>query len=852
MQLSFLSLRGYFNFNSLKGRYLLVSIILAVLSITGAWVAYLNVSSTNQASIRHIEAHDQVDKHINQIRDAIWKTEESFKAYMFSPSDQQKKLMISHQSLALHTTQELTKVGWIKEIGQFEESKALAKNISMLTDAIDQVIGVRTNIELLFPGIELIREVLSPMNNAFYTHATLAMEEISETVKGKSKPELYEDFEECRHAWARMISGFRLFLVNKAGVFVDSGETLRVQGANNIELSYEQVEKYLEKLEKAELRGELGLQASDSLHNMRHYSHDWYTGYQEFKKISTSEDWRTDVPFIKNTITPLFNKIWQDLSELHHHIEVVIEQDVAALSALTETIAQLLWGLVAILLILIIVGQIYLYRMVLAPISMVVNALKAESLGHDYPQHNLPKQRLDETQELIDAFSEMRNQIHARESQLEYQALHDDLTDLPNRTQLVRRIDSLIENAVGCNESFTLLLLDLDRFKEVNDALGHRIGDLVLQAVSERLVNRLRNTDIVARLGGDEFAILLPGAKLDYSESVAQMICTVIEQDICVDDYTLYVGISVGVVVYPEHGENSQTLIQHADIAMYTAKHSNKNYAVYDNFLDLHSPERLSLVTDLRKAIDNGTLQLYYQPKVDLSSGEVKSVEALLRWIHPERGFIPPFELVTLAEHTGLIKPLTSWVLEEACKQCAEWHKRGIHLKIAVNLSVWNLQDPNLDEQIRSCMQKWEIDPDCLELEITESGMMADPDNALKMLTQLSNMGIELSIDDYGTGFSSLSYLKQLPVSYLKIDKSFVMNIYSDDDDAVIVRSTIDLAHNLGLKVIAEGVENQDIWDILEILRCDYLQGFLMCKPVPAADFEKWLSSTTYKPSVVF
>lgn len=840
---------AYFSFNTLKGRYLLVSVTLAVLAITGAWVAYLNVFNTNQITTKHITAHSQIIKRTNQLRDAIWKTEESLKIYMLSPSDQQKKTMIKHLKLALQTSRELTKLAWIRETGQIKTTEALTKDIITLSSAIDQVTRIRTNIELLFPGMKLMRDVLSLKNEGFYTQATLAMDEVANsTAKEKTKPKPYE---ECRHAWSQMISVFRLFLVIKAGIFGDPEEGLKAQAAN-IELAYGQVEKYLEQLEQSELRGEMDLQATESLRNMRQYARDWYAGYKALEQISASEDWRADIPFIKNTITPLFDDIWQGLSELNRHIETVTVQDISTLGSLAETITQSLWGFVVILLILIILGQIYLHRMILTPISLVVKALKSELSGRNHPQYKLPNIQLHEIQELINAFSEMDNQIRTRESQLEHQALHDDLTNLPNRTYLVQRIDTLIRDTFENNGSFALLLLDLDRFKEVNDALGHKVGDLVLQTMGNRLVKSLRNMDFVARLGGDEFAILLPGANIDYAESVAKITGDAIDQDVYVNEYKLYVGSSIGLAIYPEHGENSQTLIQHADIAMYIAKHSNKNYAVYDNALDLHSPERLSLVTDLRKAIDNKTLELYYQPKVDLRSGETRSVEALLRWNHPTRGFISPFELVTLAEHTGLIKPLTSWVLEEACKQCAEWHKRDIYLKIAVNLSVWNLQDPNLYEQIRDCIQTWGITPDCLELEITESGMMADPANALKILTQLSGLGVQLSIDDYGTGFSSLSYLKQLPVDYLKIDKSFVMNIYSDDNDAVIVRSTIDLAHNLGLKVIAEGVETQDIWDILEILRCDYLQGFFMCKPIPAAELEEWLSSTTYKPSIIF
>jgi diguanylate cyclase (GGDEF)-like protein/PAS domain S-box-containing protein len=424
----------------------------------------------------------------------------------------------------------------------------------------------------------------------------------------------------------------------------------------------------------------------------------------------------------------------------------------------------------------------------------------------------------------------------------EYQALHDSLTGLANRTLFRDRIDMALKASKRADTRAAVLLLDLDRFKEINDSLGHAAGDALLVEIAERLSNVLRASDTVARLGGDEFGVLLPDPAVpeDILRAV-ERVREAIERPITVQELPLAVEASIGIAIYPDDGEDVETLLQRADVAMYHAKEESAGWAFARDTAGRRDPARLTLVGELRRALEERELQLYYQPKATLANGEVNAVEALIRWNHPVRGLVPPADFIPLAQQTGIIKPLTLYVLDEALRQCREWLDDGLRLSIAVNLSTRNLLDVEFPIQIQGLLDRWQVEPALLELEITESTMLADPVRTKLILERLSAMGVRLSIDDFGTGYSSLAYLKRLPVDEIKIDRSFVMNMDQDEDDATIVRSTIDLGRNLGLEVVAEGVETEAIWDQLDNLGCTVAQGYYLSRPVPAEDLRAWV-----------
>ena len=442
----------------------------------------------------------------------------------------------------------------------------------------------------------------------------------------------------------------------------------------------------------------------------------------------------------------------------------------------------------------------------------------------------------------IVAGASRRLRCQAREN--EHQARHDSLTGLPNRAWFYAQTEELLETR-RAGGSAAVMIMDLDRFKEVNDTLGHHAGDLLLQAAAERVRRAVRDTDVVSRLGGDEFAVVLPGASRNSAADVADRIRQTLVERFSVSGATVDIEASIGIALFPEHASDVATLLQRADIAMYKAKETHAGHTFYSEELDHGHPSKLSLVGELRGAIEREELVLHYQPKASLGSGEVTHVEALVRWQRPEHGLVPPNEFIPLAEHTGLIKQLSTYVLDAALRQVRGWLDTGIDLCVAVNLSARNLLEADLPDQIADLLLARRVPAERLILEITESTIMADPARALAVLTRLSEMGIRLSIDDFGVGYSSLSYLKRLPVHEIKIDRSFVAQMDADEDDAFIVRSTIDLGRNLGLNVVAEGVETEEVWDELGELGCDYAQGWFLGRPMPAAELAEWLLSHT-------
>ncbi|WP_198598153.1 putative bifunctional diguanylate cyclase/phosphodiesterase [Blastococcus atacamensis] len=414
------------------------------------------------------------------------------------------------------------------------------------------------------------------------------------------------------------------------------------------------------------------------------------------------------------------------------------------------------------------------------------------------------------------------------EQVLLHRARHDDLTGLLNRSALVEALDRATEAW-----PVAVLVLDLDRFKDVNDTLGHAVGDALLVEVAARLRSDLPADAVLGRLDGDQFAVLLPGRDQADAERAAEHALSAVSRPITVEGVVLELEGSCGVAI---RGGAAAELLRHADVAMHAAKDVHAGVAVYRTAMDADGPAQLILVADLRRAIRDGELVVHYQPRVGLSGGRVLGVEALVRWQHPDRGLVPPSEFVPLAEQTGLIGPLTDLVLRDALAACRRWRDEGLGLTVAVNLSVRELFDTGLADRIATLLHDHDLPASRLELEITESVAMRDPGRALEVLTRLRDVGIALSVDDYGTGHASLAYLTRLPVSTLKIDRSFVQTMELDPSDRTIVRSTIELAHGLGLRVVAEGVETRAVWEELRRLGCDDAQGYWLARPQPLGD----------------
>jgi diguanylate cyclase (GGDEF)-like protein len=497
-------------------------------------------------------------------------------------------------------------------------------------------------------------------------------------------------------------------------------------------------------------------------------------------------------------------------------------------------------------------GSVITARRVTTPLRRLVTA--ADRLGQgDYSKPLDHVQRRDEIGLLADAFDHMRVSIAGHQAEIHELAFSDRLTGLPNRAAFRNALAERLAQGASA-PSLAVLMFGLDRFKHVNDVLGYAFGDRLLQAVAGRVSgDAARGADLIARLGSDEFAVLLCPGDPERAQDAAQRLAAALLQPLVLDDQTVDISAAFGVACWPQHANDVDTLLSRAEVAMYAAKRKTVPCVVYEPGIDSGSAQTLSLLSELRRALEHDELRLFLQPKIELKSGRFVAAEALVRWQHPVRGMVPPLHFIPFAEQTGFVRLLTLWMFEACVQRWPMLQALGLQ-RVSVNLSTRDLLDLELPQRLQSILDRYGVPASALCLEITESAIMDEPQRALDILQTLSNQGFKLSIDDFGTGYSSLAYLKRLPVDELKIDKSFVMAMERDADDAKIVRSTIDLAHNLGLTVVAEGIENAAIWSLLRSLGCDEGQGYHMCRPLPAAEVpafaNRWRAVAALEPAM--
>jgi len=484
-------------------------------------------------------------------------------------------------------------------------------------------------------------------------------------------------------------------------------------------------------------------------------------------------------------------------------------------------------------------------RQVTIPIRQLREASGEITAGH-YEKALQVKTSIRDINHLAETLEFMRHELVEKNTEMRYQAMHDHLTGLPNRLLLRHRIDHALADKGHRHQTIALLLIDLDRFKEINDTLGHLTGDEVLKQAAERLLTCIRQSDTAARLGGDEFAIILPSSDSDSAINTAQLVSQRLQEYFTVNDNKLQVGASIGIALYPEHGDHFEEILRCADIAMYASKRDRKGgTTLYKPELDISSDKELLLINELRKAIESDSLYLVYQPKVDAKSGCIYGVETLLRWDHPQHGQISPEEFIPIAENYNIIDDLTYWVCQHAIQQCRHWLEQGLRLSVAINISARCFLENKLLSNLQALLTKYDVPANLVEVEITESAIFHDPLQAAQILHKINEMGINISIDDFGTGYSSLAQLKSIPLSYIKIDRSFIFDMLKNENDATIVRATIKLAHELGLKVTAEGVEDKNTKDTLIQLDCDLLQGYYISPPLPEKEFNQWLKESS-------
>lgn len=812
---------------SLRQRYLFVSTIIVILIFAFAWLAQSYVSHSSQQYRQNIDSRHQASQYLSQLRNEILHIEKGLEAFMWSPSPEYRETVHQDIDRALHYFDLLRLHDWISHSEINQELSDFSLDLKALHSTLNRVMDMRQQKPSTRP---LVSDVGVNSNRAS-EHFIRSGEELR-----LSSPLLATALANTFTLWQQLQQRFQTYLSRNTGKQENEDPGF---GQQEIEALYQQLRHLLENLasrpqiardsQRQQLLGEM--MAALTL---------WDLSYQETKLGRDGSNLRSEISYLKHTVEPHFEHLWEYMKKLDLSIDTFSQNEAMALGQVANTVAKVLWLICFFGLAVITVAYLYFQGTVLKPIATVAQILKNDASGDQIaalPQvHNL------ETLHLINAYQEMHQQVQDRQQALEHIAMHDSLTALPNRYHLMGKLQALCETSGQEQAVFAVMMLGLDRFKEINDTLGQNTGDAILKKYGQRLKFLLRTNDSIARFAGDEYALLLPGAAHDEALYVARKIRDEMEQPIDIDGLSLSVSCSIGVALYPDSGQEKEELTRRANIAMAIAKQHKIGIALYEERFDTSSVERISMAGKLRQAIQANELHLYYQPQFAVHSGEPSGLEVLCRWDDPQHGPVSPEEFIPVAEQTGQIHTLTEWVVTTALQQAAAWREMGLDCGIlAINISVFNLHAPNFYTLLETQLQQWNFPAAKLMLEITETAMMADPEHAIKTLGKLRQLGLKLSIDDYGTGFSSLSYIKQLPVDELKIDKSFVMEMTTSENDAIIVRSTIDLAHNLGLKVVAEGVDSQEKQQLLEILDCDYMQGFHLGRPQDAEHIETLL-----------
>lgn len=826
---------------SLQKQYVISALLMAGIVLFAAFITYIEFIKNTTSLTNKIRATSSLLELTAQASKNIYQLDKAIDAFMLEPDRNEQRNSVQDYLVGTQTIiARLQRISSDLQLALSPTLTELSGKINQLGKSAETVFNIRTNAMQQYPSLDVTARFMRPIRNKLHTVFDLALSDIQESKEQPLTTEVI-DLIHAQTTWLRTVSEYRLYLTNRFGSFNQAIMREQEQGIDN---HITELREKVNKILKPARKGFYGFEGSEEILKLPELVEQWGHAYSKVKAINNSNNWRRDSEYMRTVIVPLENDIGNIIEQIDSSLSTRHHQLMNDLRKSASSHNFLLAGVISIFLIYIIASLFLLKTMLIKPIALIAKTLKEEA---DNPSSltRLQLNQTTETKDLIDAFVSMGQQVASRQKELEYHALHDPLTSLPNRMLLNQRLEyqTLIANRE--KTKFSLLFLDLNRFKEINDTLGHHIGDELLAQISQRLSDLIRNVDTVARLGGDEFAVLLPQTDRNQAVTVAQKISATLRKGFSISNYSLQVSTSIGITEFPSDGDNLQRIIQHADIAMYSCKKNKSNYEFYDPEEDTLSLAQVSLGRDLKQAIENHSLEMHFQPKVDLQTGEINGAEALLRWNHPEMGYINPEKIIEVAERAELLDHLTYWIIHQSIQTCSH---SGLpdSFDLSINLAVQSLRDSNLITETRNAIEMNPGFTHRLTFEVTESAMMNNPEQSIKILNALKKLGIKISIDDFGTGFSSLAYLKQLPVSQLKIDRSFVMDMQDDESDRAIVLSTINLSHSLGLDVVAEGVENLPTARLLKGMNCNSAQGYYFSKPVAAGDFLQFLSS--YQP----
>jgi len=821
---------------SLQSQYIILASLLGVIITLSIYFSYSVMTRHYHSLVENTRNTSEIRNNILKVRNHINVLANGIDLVTLQPEYKDQVLLVFQASFT-EIDQILDALIEKELLGGAEFISALSQlsvNLDHLRESAQRLFEVRTNVNRQYPGMEVSSRVLRPAQKDMMTALNLALQENDEDALQPESSAYRAHLVHLKQLWTSTISAYRLYLANRMGSFDE--EELYDQEVH--------VDEYLAQMKNqvaALLQYEalFGFESEELLLKLPEVLAVWKDGFEQVKQIHHSEAWRKDSEIMREEILPGMEAISANLLVIGHHLQQSNAQLVEDFSGAGKSQTTQLIVIAFVFIAYSFIIYFFLKALVFKPLRILMGEL-GEDIDID-PEKLRGISKAKEIRNLVDSFLVMHGHVVKRQEELSYHALHDSLTSLPNRKLLMERLFHDIEIADRNASSLSFLMLDLNGFKYVNDTLGHHVGDQLLIKVGKRLKESLRKVDTIARLGGDEFSIILPETGREHAQVVAKKINKLLEQPFKVGEHALHIGTSIGITLYPDDGDNADVLLKRADVAMYKSKQERKDFHFYELQDDEHSIKQLSLTNDLKAALEHNSIALHYQPQLDVLTGELTGMEALLRWQHPEFGYLPPEQVIEIAENADLIDDLTLCVFVNAVRDRSQLNDKYADVTLAINLSVHNLRHDTFFGKLKTEIAKVRLDTQNIIFEVTESSMMADPDKSIEMLNELTSLGVKISVDDFGTGFSSLAYLKRLPVSELKIDRSFVRDMVEDVNDAVIVQSTIDLGHNLGLDVVAEGVEDLESFEKLKEMNCDICQGYYFSRPLAIDDLLQWL-----------
>lgn len=832
-------------FNSYRGRYIFIAVMFSCLLLLFALFGYSQVENASRDGIERIRERSEATLMLSDVLAQLNRLEATIQRLVIAPSGKLEASIRRTRSMLAVSLEQLKDSRWRQRHPRGAELVAeLLADSTKLADSTETLIDIRGQEERWFPATSVMRNELLPHARITLDLLKQIDQEAELELTGEPRFQVLQQTNRMRTAWLNMTSELRLLVANRFGVFSNNSQAAMKARLENIRLHASVVPDALEALRTMEKQDILGFTATNNLPLLVDNLSDWMSALGVLVQRLSRPDWRMDLIQVHTRIDPVMGRMRERLSALQLEMDQQSAQDITALTDASRLLSRTMLLIAGLVILLTILSYVFFSRLLLRPIADTTRALKEEALGR---RDNVPPQTdLAETRDLIDAFHEMRRQVRSRETRLDHMAHHDGLTRLPNRTLFNDRLDHALRMAQRRDQRVALMFLDLDRFKQINDTLGHGVGDSLLIEVGKRLSHVVRQSDTVARLGGDEFAIVAEGlTSADEINLLAEKVLAVFYKPFNIDRHNLHVRTSIGIARCPDDYCEADDLTKAADTAMYEAKRRGRgNFQYYSAKMLQRAQQQMSLENALHQALEEQQFEVYYHPILHVSDNRLLAFESLLRWHHPEHGLVTAGVFLSALEESGLITPVSSWLVDQTIAMEASLADLdGGPWGISINMTSRLLKDRHFANSLCDHLADGHLSADRLVIEVNENAIDGDPTGSQMVLEELKKRGAKIAIDDFGTGRSSLEHLRRFPFDLVKIDREFIRDIEDDPNDRKLVQAIIQMSHALHMEVVAEGVETEPQLAFLREHHCDYYQGYLCCRPIPSAEVKDWAAA---------